>query len=139
MFGLFILQINLEFFSSRSAIASKYVGFIYCLTCDRVYEAIDQDGDGALSEGELKAFVIGMHLEGMSVGTDDIVHKVLQEFDTERRDGKIDFDEFKNGISKLLSGFVKRDRAPHESTDNIKYIDAVDEVISSLDFLFLPS
>ncbi|XP_057531274.1 sodium/calcium exchanger NCL-like [Amaranthus tricolor] len=101
----------------------------------KVYEAIDQDGDGALSEGELKAFVIGMHLEGMSVGTDDIVHKVLQEFDTERRDGKIDFDEFKNGISKLLSGFVKRDRAPHESTDNIKYIDAVDEEAEKEHFL----
>ncbi|KAK9688799.1 hypothetical protein RND81_09G011700 [Saponaria officinalis] len=83
---------------------------------EKIFKAIDLDSDNHLSKGELRAFVIGMRLEGISVGEEDIANKVLKEFDTERQDDKIDLDEFSRGISRLLA-LVRGDVASHRNAD----------------------
>ncbi|KAH9622427.1 hypothetical protein KSS87_001727 [Heliosperma pusillum] len=93
---------------------------------EKIFKAIDLDGDNRLSKAELRAFVIGMHPEGMGLGEEDIANKVLKEFDTERQDDIVDLDEFTLGISKLLS-LVRGDGASHHNADTIKYIDQYDE------------
>lgn len=91
-----------------------------------LFRAIDQDGDHYLSKGELGAFVIGMKYEGLSQDEDDIAHKIMKEFDTERQDDRIDLDEFIEGVSRLLN-VVKGGNVPHRNADTFKYIDAYDE------------
>lgn len=100
---------------------------IYYLICDRIFQAVDQDNDGYLSKGELTAFVVGMHIDGMSVAEDDVVQKLMKEFDTETLDGRLDRVEFSQGISKLLS-LVRGDKVSHHNADTLKHIDSYDEV-----------
>lgn len=101
---------------------------------DKVFKAIDLDGDNFLSKGELGAFVIGMHIEGMAMGKDDIVQKIMKEFDTGKPDDRIDQDEFAQGISKLLS-IVRGDGVSSHATDVSKHIDNFDEEAEREHFL----
>lgn len=93
---------------------------------DKIFQAVDQDNDGYLSKGELTAFVVGMHIDGMSVAEDDVVQKLMKEFDTETLDGRLDRAEFSQGISKLLS-LVRGDKVSHHNADTLKHIDSYDE------------
>ncbi|XP_074319301.1 sodium/calcium exchanger NCL-like [Silene latifolia] len=102
---------------------------------EKIFKAIDLDDNNHLSKAELRAFVIGMHLDGVNLGEEDIAGKVLKEFDTERQDDKIDLEEFTIGISKLLA-IVRGDGASHRNADTIKYIDQYDEE-SKLEHLLL--
>ncbi|KAL2944490.1 Sodium/calcium exchanger NCL [Bienertia sinuspersici] len=77
----------------------------------KIFHALDHDESGYLSRGELGAFVVGMNFEGMSMGKDDIVEKVMKEFDTGNQDGKLDLEEFIQGISNEEAG---------EEIENIK-------------------
>lgn len=100
---------------------------MYHLICYRVFKKIDHDNSQHLSRGELGAFVVGLNFEGMSMGKDDIVEKVMKEFDTERPDGTIDLDEFTKGITKLLDR-VRGAKVSHHNADTSKALDVYDEV-----------
>ncbi|KAL9232461.1 hypothetical protein vseg_007572 [Gypsophila vaccaria] len=93
---------------------------------EQIFKAIDLDGDTHLSKGELRAFVIGMRLEGITLDEEDIAEKVLKVFDTERQDDKIDLDEFINGITKLFA-LVRGDNSTHNDGDAMEYLDRYDE------------
>ncbi|KAK9674490.1 hypothetical protein RND81_12G236100 [Saponaria officinalis] len=93
---------------------------------EQIFKAIDLDSDTQLSKGELRAFVIGMRLEGISLDEDDIADKLLKVFDTERQDDKIDLDEFINGISKLFT-LVRGNKSTHHNGDAIDHLDRYDE------------
>nr|BAI94501.1 sodium/calcium exchanger protein [Dianthus caryophyllus] len=93
---------------------------------EQIFKAIDQDGDTHLSKGELRAFVIGMRLEGVSLEEEDIAEKILKAFDTERHDDRIDLDEFIKGISKLFTT-VRGDRSMHHNGDALEHLDRYDE------------
>lgn len=100
----------------------------------KLFDQIDQNHNGFLSKGELGAFVIGMHLEGMSMGQEDIASKVMKYFDTETEDGSIDRDEFERGISKLLNAIRGAQVSPHNA-DTMKYLDSYDEEAKREHFL----
>lgn len=94
-----------------------------------MFKQIDRDGDNYLSKGELGAFVVGMQFEGVNPSKDeeDIAQKLMQEFDVERPDDRIDQEEFTKGISKLLNA-VRGDKVSHHTADTLKYLDDFEEV-----------
>uniref|UniRef100_A0A803LVR6 EF-hand domain-containing protein n=1 Tax=Chenopodium quinoa TaxID=63459 RepID=A0A803LVR6_CHEQI len=102
----------------------------------KVFKAIDRDDNGFLSKGELGAFVVGMNFEGVNVGMgeDDIVQKVMNEFDVERPDDRIDLEKFTMGISKLLNT-VRGDKVSHHNADTMKYLNDYDEEAEREHFL----
>ncbi|XP_074290247.1 sodium/calcium exchanger NCL-like [Silene latifolia] len=103
---------------------------------ERIFKAIDLDGDNHLSKGELRAFLIGMRLEGLGLNEEDIAQKLLKEFDTERQDDEIDLDEFIGGISKLLALVRSNKASSPNGADSIRYLDQYDEE-SKLEHLLL--
>ncbi|CAO2833334.1 unnamed protein product [Amaranthus hypochondriacus] len=100
----------------------------------KVFKAIDRDNDGYLSKGELGAFVVGMNVEGVGMGFDDMVQKLMNELDTEHHDQRIDPDEFTRGISKLLN-IVKGDKVSHHTADTLKHLEKYDEEAETEHFL----
>ncbi|KNA15336.1 hypothetical protein SOVF_098490 [Spinacia oleracea] len=103
---------------------------------DKVFKQIDRDGDNYLSKGELGAFVVGMQFEGVNPSKDeeDIAQKLMQEFDVERPDDRIDQEEFTKGISKLLNA-VRGDKVSHHTADTLKYLDDFEEEAEKEHFL----
>ncbi|KAL9249986.1 Sodium/calcium exchanger NCL-like protein [Drosera capensis] len=88
----------------------------------RIFEALDVNHDEHLSPTELRAFIIGMEFEDLKVGVDDLVNRVMKEFDT-NPDSQISFDEFKSGVAKwvdYLKSSRPRNVAPHAET--MKYL-----------------
>lgn len=69
----------------------------YC----RIFTRIDDDNDGLLSRVELKALIIGIHFNEITFDENEVVDKVLKDFDTSL-DSKIDFGEFVAGVEKWL-------------------------------------
>ncbi|KNA06771.1 hypothetical protein SOVF_177950 [Spinacia oleracea] len=100
---------------------------------EKLFKAIDQNGDNHLSSGELRAFVVGMQFEGM--GEDYFLDKVMKEFDTDRPDDRIDQQEFVQGISKFLA-LVRGEKAiDHNDADTQKYLSHYDEQATKEHFL----
>ncbi|CAO2836223.1 unnamed protein product [Amaranthus hypochondriacus] len=91
----------------------------------KIFREIDLDGDGQLSEEEFAAFIVGMQLEGIGMGTNDIVQKLMKELDRERPNQQIDLDEFTEGISKLLHVLTGDKTSRH--ADTIKPLEKYDE------------
>lgn len=69
----------------------------YC----RLFSRIDDDKDGILSRVELKALIVGIHFNEITLDENEVVEKVLKEFDTSL-DSKIDFNEFLAGVGRWL-------------------------------------
>ena len=69
----------------------------YC----RIFTRIDDDNDGILSRVELKALIIGIHFNEITFDENEVVDRVLKDFDTSL-DSKIDFNEFVAGVEKWL-------------------------------------
>ncbi|XP_042066378.1 sodium/calcium exchanger NCL-like [Salvia splendens] len=67
----------------------------------KIFTRIDDDSDGILSRVELKALIIGIHFNEITFDENEIVDKVLKDFDTSL-DSKIDFNEFVAGVEKWL-------------------------------------
>ncbi|GMH05602.1 hypothetical protein Nepgr_007442 [Nepenthes gracilis] len=67
----------------------------------RLFHAIDQDNNHYLSDAELRAFVLGMRLDEMKLDGNDLLQKLMKDFDT-YQDSRISLDEFKSGISRWL-------------------------------------
>uniref|UniRef100_A0A1D1Z7D7 Vacuolar calcium ion transporter n=1 Tax=Anthurium amnicola TaxID=1678845 RepID=A0A1D1Z7D7_9ARAE len=79
---------------------------------EKLFERIDADKNKLISHSELKALIIGIHLD---VDGDDVVDKVMNEFDTSG-DNNIDMGEFTVGISKWLG--VARRSVPKSGSDS---------------------
>ncbi|XP_073526427.1 uncharacterized protein [Phyllobates terribilis] len=83
---------------------------------ERLFNAIDVDKDNYLVKAELRAFIIGSQLDDMNTDEDDLVEKVMKDFDIEDADSKISLDEFKAGIRKWLDDI--RDERPSSGAVN---------------------
>ncbi|KAJ0045987.1 hypothetical protein Pint_04682 [Pistacia integerrima] len=68
----------------------------------KLFDWIDENKDGELSRGELKALIIGIKFDEINLDKDDAADKLLEDFDSSR-DNQINFDEFYQGISKWLN------------------------------------
>lgn len=67
----------------------------------KLFNTIDENGDGCLSASELKALVIGIRFEEIDFDKDDAVSKLIKDFDRSN-DNHINMEEFINGIKKWL-------------------------------------
>ncbi|XP_057795925.1 sodium/calcium exchanger NCL-like [Salvia miltiorrhiza] len=67
----------------------------------KIFKRIDDDNDGILSRLEIKALIVGIHFNEITLDHDEAVEKVLKEFDTSL-DSKIDCDEFIAGVGRWL-------------------------------------
>ncbi|GAB2278003.1 hypothetical protein Dimus_012703 [Dionaea muscipula] len=93
----------------------------------KIFNALDVDKDQYLSPPELRAFVIGMQLEELKVGVDDIVNKVMREFDT-NPDSQISLDEFQVGLARWvdnLKGLKPNNGAAN--ADSLKFLTDIHE------------
>ncbi|CAL5393533.1 unnamed protein product [Camellia sinensis] len=89
----------------------------------KLFRTIDGDKDGFISEPELKALIVGMRLDEISLSEDDAVKKVMNDFDTSN-DYKIDLHEFINGISKWLDEVEQAGASSREAGPaSLKYLD----------------
>lgn len=93
---------------------------------EKLFQAIDQDNNGHLSKGELRAFVIGIQLEGINIAEEDIANKIMMALDTERQDDKIDLDEFKLGIRRMLDR-IKGENGSPSNVDTLQRLEKYDE------------
>ncbi|XP_071713919.1 sodium/calcium exchanger NCL-like isoform X2 [Rutidosis leptorrhynchoides] len=67
----------------------------------KLFKSVDVNGDGHLSQSELRALVVGMQLTDIKVDEEDAVSKLMKEFDTSG-DDEVDFEEFITGVSNWL-------------------------------------
>ncbi|XP_071723670.1 sodium/calcium exchanger NCL-like [Rutidosis leptorrhynchoides] len=88
----------------------------------RLFSSMDTNGDGYLSAGELKALIIGIQFEEMDLDKDDAVEKVMRDFDISR-DGRIEEDEFVNGVTKWLVEARQVGGGSNDPVQTQKYID----------------
>ncbi|GMH24932.1 hypothetical protein Nepgr_026775 [Nepenthes gracilis] len=88
----------------------------------RLFKAIDLDHDGHLTAAELGAFVVGMQLDELKLDENDVVQKVMKDFDT-TPDSKITFHEFQYGISKWLRDLNVPRSKNGVNQDTMKYLD----------------
>ncbi|XP_057816210.2 sodium/calcium exchanger NCL2 isoform X2 [Cryptomeria japonica] len=66
-----------------------------------IFNSLDSDGDGHLSEGELRGLLVGLELHQQNASAKDALDKIMSDFDTSR-DGKLDLMEFEEGIRSWL-------------------------------------
>ncbi|XP_031101519.1 sodium/calcium exchanger NCL-like [Ipomoea triloba] len=82
----------------------------------KLFKRVDENGDGRLSQSELKALVVGISLDGVNLDENDAVEKVMKDFDTSN-DGEVDFDEFVAGVDKWLDEFYGSRVCPESISD----------------------
>lgn len=106
------------------------------MLCDRLFNAIDENGDGHLSHAELRALVVGIRLEEINLEENDAIAKVLKDFDTSS-DDQVDLKEFIAGIEKwLLEARSSNGSSVEAGSNTFKYIDNFHEVCYELMTLF---
>ncbi|XP_052178790.1 sodium/calcium exchanger NCL-like isoform X2 [Diospyros lotus] len=91
----------------------------------KLFTAIDTDGDGYISSLELRAFIVGIRFDEINLDHDGATDKMMKDFDTSR-DIKIDWPEFRAGISKWLEEAIRAaDASPVRAAgpSTIKYLD----------------
>lgn len=71
------------------------------MICCRIFKSIDGNGDGHLSHAELRALIVGIHFNEISVDENEVVERVLKDFDTSL-DSKVEFNEFMAGVGRWL-------------------------------------
>lgn len=104
--------------------------------CDRLFNSIDENGDGYLSHSELRALVVGISLEEINLDENDAIAKVLKDFDTSS-DEKLDLKEFIAGVEKWLYEARSSNGSSREAgPDTMKYLDDFHEVCFELMTLF---
>ncbi|KAG2681792.1 hypothetical protein I3760_11G159900 [Carya illinoinensis] len=67
----------------------------------KLFSVVDTNGDRKISYSELTALVVGIRFEEIDLNKDDVVDKLMRDFDTSQ-DGQIDETEFVKCISKWL-------------------------------------
>lgn len=92
------------------------------LTYFRLFNAMDQNGDGYLTASELRALVLGIQFDQINLNHDDAVAKVMKDFD-KSADNQIDLQEFIGGIAEWLED-VNKSKASSLVTgsETIKYL-----------------
>lgn len=102
--------------------------FLLALTSDdRLFEWIDENKDGELSSGELKALIIGIKFDEINLDKDDAADKLLKDFDYSH-DNQINYDEFLNGISKWLNEVIRGNRSGDTGSQSEKLLNDFHEV-----------
>ncbi|KAI3466070.1 hypothetical protein Pfo_022733 [Paulownia fortunei] len=86
----------------------------------KLFKTSDDDEDGYLSHSELKALIIGIHLNENNFDENDAVEKLMKDFDTSL-DSKVDLNEFIAGVGRWLEEARGTKVSVH--TDSTKYID----------------
>ncbi|KAL8141268.1 hypothetical protein V2J09_007289 [Rumex salicifolius] len=95
---------------------------------DKLFASIDEDRDDYLVHSELRAFIIGTHLDEMKLDEEDLVEKVMRDFDTEQADSRISLQEFKNGISKWMDDLRDGKHGTNkDSPDTFEFLTEVHE------------
>ncbi|OIT00325.1 PREDICTED: uncharacterized protein LOC109228864 [Nicotiana attenuata] len=90
---------------------------------EKLFNAIDENGDGYLSHSELRALVVGISLEEINLDENDAIAKVLKDFDTSS-DEKLDLKEFIAGVEKWLYEARSSNGSSREAgPDTMKYLD----------------
>nr|GEY98072.1 sodium/calcium exchanger NCL-like [Tanacetum cinerariifolium] len=88
----------------------------------RLFDSVDVNRDGHLSQLELRALVVGMQLTDISLNEEDAVQKIMKDFDTSG-DDEVDFEEFLSGIVNWLdearSTKISSPVAGHDTTNYI--------------------
>ncbi|KAG6397844.1 hypothetical protein SASPL_139293 [Salvia splendens] len=87
----------------------------------KLFKAIDENSDGYLSHTDLRALIIGIQFNEVSLDHSDAVEKVMREFDTSQ-DSRIDLPEFIVGVGKWLEE-AKTGNESNHAADSMKYID----------------
>ncbi|XP_042025365.1 sodium/calcium exchanger NCL-like isoform X2 [Salvia splendens] len=87
----------------------------------KLFKAIDENSDGYLSHTDLRALIIGIQFNEVSLDHSDAVEKVMREFDTSQ-DSRIDLQEFIVGVGKWLEE-AKTGNESNRAADSMKYID----------------
>lgn len=75
---------------------------------DKLFTAIDTNGDNNISHAELRALIVGIEFEEIDLDSADAVDRIMRDFDISR-DELIDRGEFFGGISRWLNK-LKRSR-----------------------------
>ncbi|KAK7244211.1 hypothetical protein RIF29_39030 [Crotalaria pallida] len=68
---------------------------------EKLFDTIDENQDGELSHGELKALVVGIQFEEVDLDHDDAVTKIMEDFDVSRNN-RVDKTEFVGGTCRWL-------------------------------------
>lgn len=89
---------------------------------EKLFKAMDLDGDGFLTASELRALVLGIQFDQINLNHDDAVAKLMKDFD-KSADNQVDLPEFIGGIAEWLED-VKKSKASSLVTgsDTIKYL-----------------
>ncbi|XP_057466067.1 sodium/calcium exchanger NCL-like [Actinidia eriantha] len=90
---------------------------------EKLFKKIDGNGDGYISETEMRALIVGIRFDEIHLDEDEAMKKVMTEFDTSS-DSRIDLPEFIDGITKWLevakcSGAASTEAGP----TTIKHLD----------------
>ncbi|XP_042947514.1 sodium/calcium exchanger NCL-like [Carya illinoinensis] len=67
----------------------------------KLFSVVDTDCDKKISHNELRALIVGIRFEEIDMNKDDVVDKLMRDFDT-LQDDHIDQTEFVNCVSKWL-------------------------------------
>lgn len=67
----------------------------------KIFKRIDDNEDGHLSHAELKALIVGIHFNEITLDENEVVERVLKDFDTSL-DSNVDFNEFVAGVGRWL-------------------------------------
>ncbi|KAF7140679.1 hypothetical protein RHSIM_Rhsim06G0204600 [Rhododendron simsii] len=89
---------------------------------DRLFHAIDMDGDNHISSAELKAMIIGIQFDEINFDEADATEKVMKDFDTSQ-DRNINEPEFIAGISRWLDEARHSVASSNAGPTTVKYLD----------------
>ncbi|XP_004489056.1 sodium/calcium exchanger NCL [Cicer arietinum] len=83
----------------------------------KLFTTIDENKDGHLTHGEMRALVVGIQFEEIDLDHDDAVKRIMVDFDTSRNQ-LVDEEEFVNGVCRWLqtarrSKAASGDAGPH--------------------------
>lgn len=92
-----------------------------------MFDWIDENKDGQLSRGELKALIIGIKFDEINLDKDDAADKLLKDFDYSH-DNQINSEEFFVGISKWLNEVNGRNRSGDPGSQTTKLLNDFHEV-----------
>lgn len=89
---------------------------------EKLFKAMDLDGDGFLTASELRALVLGIQFDQINLNHDDAVAKLMKDFD-KSADNQVDLPEFIDGIAEWLED-VKKSKASSvvNGSETIKYL-----------------
>lgn len=94
----------------------------------RLFNTIDKNDDQHLSRSELRALIVGIHFNEIDLDENDVVDKVMKEFDT-THDSKVSLGEFIDGVERWLQ---KAKGAKVSKHADLGYIDYFHEVLCHL-------